>query len=93
MILISPREKEFYSVDVRVRSILLNFHIILDFIRPICLPTSDISILKDPVEWLQFAAWGTALKRSPVKLQVSFPFVPQEVCLHLFFSFFLIRCL
>ncbi|CAB3245128.1 unnamed protein product [Arctia plantaginis] len=51
-----------------------------DFIRPICLPTSDITLTKDPIKWLKFSAWGTASGPSPVKLHVGLPFVPQEKC-------------
>lgn len=56
-----------------------------DFIRPICLPTKDLTLPQNrPINFTLFAAgWGAVSTRqsySAVKLHVDLPFVSQEQC-------------
>lgn len=55
----------------------------LDFIRPICLPTTDIALSKEP-PMLVVSGWGAVdetKSSSNVKLHVELPYVKPEVSL------------
>ncbi|XP_013168733.1 PREDICTED: serine protease easter-like [Papilio xuthus] len=54
-----------------------------DFIRPICLPTSDVAVAPPPELRLFAAGWGAVSNTqssSNIKLHVSVPFRSQEQC-------------
>lgn len=52
-----------------------------DFIRPICLPSQDMTLRTKPFN-LTAAGWGTddTEQNSPIKLQVQLPYVTRERC-------------
>lgn len=52
-----------------------------DFIRPICLPTEDMTLRSVPLN-LTAAGWGAVSlnqSSSPIKLEVDLPYVPLDV--------------
>ena len=63
---------------------LWSFYLLLDFIRPVCLPSKDLTLPENkPPQFSMYAVgWGATsntTRRSNVKLHVKLPFIEREV--------------